>query len=192
MARITTKLVKLRRQLATAERREEIQQQELQRRIQQQVLTPYQGRGNLTTYYVNSFKEDGLMIKVEVPTESLTKIFGEAAAGITALGGLVAEPTSGAVADNKGFASHYFRMKFVHYRATPIARLTPWGSRVLQYYEEDGDQAFREFPMGGSMNQIQLAYAAKVAAPAPFTRGIIALVSSTGDTLRSTRITPQP
>lgn len=192
MPTLTLKLVRLKQKLAAAERRETIIQQELAAAVANQTLTPYSGRGDLTTYYVSSFKDAELMIKVEVPTESFTKIFGSVAAGMTATGGVLTEPTNAAVADNKGFASHYYRFKFIHYKATPTAKLTKWGTRVVTYYDQDGDQAFREFPVGGTMNQIEQRYLAKVAAPGNFTRGIIQLISNTGDVIRSNRISPTP
>ena len=189
MAVLTRKLVRLMRQQAAAERREAIQQEELKAQVAAQIVTPYSGRGILEDYYVQSFIDPELVVKVQVPRESLTKCLDASVPNaILRVGGQDTLPVGTVEADRKGFTNHYYRVKFVHYKATPTAKLTKWGTRVVTYYDVDGDQAFREIPMGGSIKQVKANFAAIIATPAPFTRGLIQLISSTGDVLESSKI----
>lgn len=189
MAVISTKLVQLKRQLARANAREEYRRQELQRRIDENIVTPYEGRGDLTDYYVQSFTDPDLWILVSVPDESIVKCLGGIdATTLAKVGGQLAEPT-GAIAGQRGNANLYMSLKFIHRDVTPTATLTKWGTRVVKYYNKSGDQAFRQIPIGGAtVKAIVAAYNAIVATPAPFSKGEIQLLGGDNSIIRSRTI----
>ena len=160
MARLSTKLVRLKRQLAVAERREDYQQTALQAKIDQGVTTAYEGKGTLIQYYVPSITDPAeLYIQVSVPESHLTLLLGGSdEASVNELGGTLTLPAGKAYAQQRGFANHYLSIKVTHRDNTPVARLTPWGSRVVDYASEKSGQKSRQLPIGGAdmkaINQI--------------------------------------
>ncbi|NEO55906.1 MAG: hypothetical protein F6K54_24270 [Okeania sp. SIO3B5] len=152
MAKLSTKLMRLKRQLAVAEAREEYKQQALKEKIEQGATTAYQGKGEMIQYYVPSITDpDELYIKVSVPEASLVQILGGAEEiNLTSIGGTLSLPSNKAFAYQRGFANHYCSIKVVHKRATAVAKLTPWGTRVVDYNNEIAGQKSRQLPVGGS------------------------------------------
>ena len=161
MARLSTKLVRLKRQAAVAERREEYKQNALQQQINQGITTAYQGRGEMITYYVPSVTDpEELYIRVSVPETNLIQILGGAEEiNLTSIGGTLDLPANKASAPQRGFSNHYCSIKVVHKRAAAVARLTAWGTRVLDYNNEIAGQKSRQLPIGGAnMKEINLLW----------------------------------
>lgn len=192
MARLSTKLVNLKRQLAIAERREEYQQQELQRKIDNNIVTPYEGKGPTTTFYVPSIDDPAdLYVRVEVPTTSLTECLGGAdATALGKVGGVLTLPAGAGEVPQRGFANKYMSLKFIHRDTTPVATQTPWGSRVVKYYTEKNGQATRMIPIGGaSISAILTRWKAlKTANFAPFTKGDIQLLAPDNSVIESASV----
>lgn len=152
MARLSTKLVRLKRQLAVAERREAIKQAELERKITEGFTVAYEGRGSLIEYYVPSITDPAeLYIKVSVPEDHLTLILGGSEqVNLDSLGGKLTLPAGAAYAPQRGFSNQYLSIKIIHRDNTPTARLTPWGTRVVDYASEKQGQKSRQLAIGGA------------------------------------------
>lgn len=181
MPRLSTKLVNLKRQLKIAEKREEYQQKELQARIDSNTVTPYEGRGDLTSIYVPSIIDPAdLVIQVDVPTTSLTVCLGGTDnTALTKIGCTLTLPAGAAFVSQRGYANHYMNLRFIHRKTTPTAKLTPWGSRVVTSYDTVQGQASRMIPIGGASVAAILTKweALKSADFAPFTKGDVQLLA---------------
>jgi len=82
---------------------------------------------------------------------------GFATTQIQALGGTETRPTGKAYVEQRNFAKEYLSIKVLHRKTIPVARLTPWGSRIIDYYEEVAGQKSRQLPIGGAdMKEINL------------------------------------
>ena len=192
MARLSTKLVSLKRQLKIAEKREEYQQQELQRKIDNNIVTPYQGKGDTTDFYVPSIDDPAdLYVLVEVPTKSLELCLGGAdATAVGKVGGALTLPANVGVVSQRGFANKYMSLKFIHRDTTPTATQTPWGTRVVKYYTEKNGQATRMIPIGGaSVGAILTSWKAlQTANFAPFTKGDVQLLAPDNSIIESVSV----
>ncbi|MGD1712306.1 hypothetical protein [Dapis sp. BLCC M172] len=150
MARLSTKLVRLKRQLAVAERKEAYKQQALAERITQRETTDYVGKGAQTTYYVPSIKDSELYIQVSVPTSSLTALLGGTdQPALDKIGGVLALPAGKSEVRQRGYSDNYCRIRAVFKANKATAKLTPWGTRTLDYTREVDGQSHRELPIGG-------------------------------------------
>lgn len=115
----------------------------------------------MVTYYVPSLTDpEELYIKVSVPETSLIQILGGAEEiNLTSIGGTLNLPANKASAPQRGFSNHYCSIKVEHKRATAVARLTPWGTRVVDYNNEIAGQKSRQLPIGGAnMKDINLIW----------------------------------
>lgn len=161
MGNISTKLLRLKRQLAAAEARKTYKDAERQRIITEGITPKYQSKGDLKTYYIESLLEEGnLLIGVKVPKASLTAALGgHETAQITSIGGFESLPANSAQAPQRGFAHHYCSIKVVHLRETPVAKLTPWGTRVIDRGNKISGQKSRQLPIGGNdMKEVNLIW----------------------------------
>ncbi len=187
MAYISTKLVQLERAKKIAEQKEAYIKQARDAAIGNNTVTPYQSEGTQITYWVQSHINPELFIEVKVPESHFADTIGASTAGNIAdkLGGVGTEPLQAAIVNQKNYANKYMSIRFIHLDPTPVAKLTPWGSRVVKRYRKVGGAAFKQFPVGGNYKAANAKFLALKAAPGPFKTGVIQLLGAGNNVLSS-------
>ncbi|NES06915.1 MAG: hypothetical protein F6K22_31345 [Okeania sp. SIO2F4] len=150
MARISTKLVRLKRKLAIAEARENYKKETLLAAAASNTVTPYEGRGILSTFYVPSFKDNEVCVQVSFPSRSLILILGGTdQAALDKIGCFKNLPANKSPVQQKGYADNYYSIRVIYKANRGTAKITPWGSRTITYTRKEEGQSHRELPIGG-------------------------------------------
>jgi len=119
---------------------------------------PYAPREPRMKVYAKSFVDNDLYIEVPTNIETLTMICGGVTASqLNTLGLVDTVPAGKASAPLKGNHSKIFYGLIIHGIGTPVEKVTPWNTRWVKFYDKDGGQSHRKFPMGFDDSALAIA-----------------------------------
>ena len=112
----------------------------------------YAPRADQTTVYYRDFTTANKLIALQASDLALTAI-----GGLTAVG-LLGEPPAGSIPISiRGLNYPIVKVHWFYGDATPVAKVTAWGSRYIKYHDTNGGQSHFSLPVSVDTGAFTLA-----------------------------------